>query len=133
MRGASSLVKIKKYSAEKSYSDGGAYFSILLLELPRSNYTEQEQKYEISEISKGQMLTMKAVNVLRKWSKFADGRLKLNLKFDFLYEDVLVTSEGFYIIDGNRVIYVSAKYKAGASENITSEAGGFLDTFFLYE
>lgn len=132
---SSSVLSAKRYFSLKQYSEGTSQFSITLIPLDNHLKSHREQKQFLEATAKSQATSAGAINdtIKRQWSTFSDGRPQLYYEFLFLEQGYPVSTRGFYVADGKRIINVSVLYLSTLPPIEEREVTSFLGTFVLIE
>lgn len=132
---SSSVFSVKRYFSLKQYTEGTSQFSITLIPLDNHLKSHREQKQFLEATAKAQATSAGAINdtIKRQWSTFSDGRPQLYYEYLFLEQGYLVSTRGFYVADGKRVINVSVLYLSTLPPIEEREATSFLGTFILID
>lgn len=123
----------KRYYALKQYSEGSAQFSITTSPLKNRVTDYETQRKLLNLIMSSQLSSAGAIKetVKTKSSNFGDGRPQLFYEFNFFEQKYPLSSKGFYVIDGARIINISVMYSAILPKAEENEITGFLGTFTL--
>jgi len=120
------------YQSNKRFNEGASLFAITIVPMDKNklkNGTDVFLKAANSSFIESMGSDPKKATI--NWTKFGDGRSKLNYDFIFDYSGFKLKGKGYWIYDKNRAIRVSVAYMTTLKSVDIKETVAFLDTFIL--
>lgn len=132
---SSSTYSAKRFYSLKQYSEGNSQFSITIIPLGKYLKSHGAQKQFLETTMKEHATSTGAIKdtLKKQWSTFSDGRPQLYYEYMFFEQGYPVSTRGFYVADGKRVINVSVLYLSTLPPVEEREVTSFLGTFTLIE
>lgn len=127
----------KSYYSLKQYSEGNAQFSIRVSPIAMNmNSKPLSVQKELLELFINQRATIiGAAKETKKlqWGEFSDGRPQLFYEYEFFEQGQAISSRGFVIPDGERLLDVNVLHLSTLPSSEKREIAGFLGTFSLFD